>query len=83
MLVYTHNNDTFSALKLRDLWVRTGTESLLIAVRSEQEHYLRPCVIESSPRVRNYFETNLKVLPSQWAVRLEGHCLSKDDSKIN
>lgn len=55
----------------------------MIAVRSEQEDFLRPFVIESSERVRKYFETNLKVLPSQWAVRLEGHCLSKNDGKGN
>ena len=63
--------------------MRTGTESLLVAVRSQQEDYLRPYVIESSSRVQKYFERSTNLLPSQWAVKLEGHCLSKDDGEHN
>ncbi|KAK7690565.1 hypothetical protein QCA50_005663 [Cerrena zonata] len=61
---------------LRDLWLRTGTECLLFVVRSSVEHYNRPAVVESSPRVKNYFKFSFNQLPSQWVLSLEAHCVN-------
>ncbi|KAK7682016.1 hypothetical protein QCA50_014980 [Cerrena zonata] len=61
---------------LRELWMRTGAECLLFVVRSSVQQYNRPAVVESSPRVKNFFKFCFNQLPSQWVLNLEAHCIN-------
>ncbi|KAH0828644.1 hypothetical protein J3R83DRAFT_2997, partial [Lanmaoa asiatica] len=55
---------------------RTGTQSILIAVRSDLDHYTRPFVYVSEDRVADFFQLSLKTPPTDIAARLEAYCLS-------
>ena len=61
--------------------MRTGCESLLFVVKSNSEHYNRPAVVESSPRVQNFFKYSFNQLPSQWVLNLEAHCVRGMEGK--
>lgn len=62
--------------------MRTGCEILLFAVRSEIDHYNRPIVVASSPRVSNFFKMCFNQLPTQWVFNLEAFCLTGLDGNI-
>lgn len=62
--------------QLCEFWMQTGVEILMIAVRTNQEHPICPYVLETSPRVSEYFQVCFNTLPTQWATKLEGHCIS-------
>ncbi|KAH0833452.1 hypothetical protein J3R83DRAFT_12571 [Lanmaoa asiatica] len=74
-------HDTRKALssitdQLSALNTRTGTQSILIAVRSDLDHYTRPFVYVSEDRVADFFQLSLKTPPTDIAARLEAYCLS-------
>ena len=68
-------------MQLRDLWMRTGTESLLFMVRSDPSHYNRPTVVESSDRLGKFFKLCFNQLPNQWILKLETHCVKGIEGK--
>lgn len=68
-----------STLKMQDLYVRTGTEVLAFMVRPNAKAFNQPYVMESSPRIGQFFHSTLGMLPSEFVVRLEGFCVSGKD----
>ena len=63
-------------MKLTTLHARTGTETVLIAIRPDSDQYLRPYVFSSSDRVSEFFPLSLQHPLSDIATRLEAYCLS-------
>lgn len=68
-----------STLKMQDLYVRTGTEVLAFVVRPNSKAFNQPYVMESSPRIGQYFHSTLGMMPSEFVVKLEGFCVSGKD----
>ncbi|KAK7685836.1 hypothetical protein QCA50_011182 [Cerrena zonata] len=60
---------------VKDLYLRTGLEVLLFAVRSDQEQYNRPFVLSTSEKGTDFFNTCFNQLPSAWVTRFESYCL--------
>ncbi|KAL6298320.1 hypothetical protein BKA93DRAFT_744378, partial [Sparassis latifolia] len=54
----------------------TGTEVLMLAVRSSADHYNQPHVFMTSEKLVDFFTTSFNATLSDVAVRLEGFCLS-------
>ncbi|KAH9940712.1 hypothetical protein B0H21DRAFT_697389 [Amylocystis lapponica] len=74
-------NDTRSTLaslesELSALNARTGTEILLFAVRSSVEHFNRPFVYCSNPRLSEFVEVTTRASVQELALRMEGFCLA-------
>lgn len=67
-----------------DLFVRTGTEVLAFIVRSNSQAFNQPYLLESSPRIGQYFHSTFGMPPSEFVVKLEGFCVSgKDGSYLH
>ncbi|KAG6819073.1 hypothetical protein H0H93_015742 [Arthromyces matolae] len=62
--------------EIQRLHTRTRLEVLLVAVRSSREHYTRPFVLATSDRVDDFMELTLRETANDFALRLEGYCLS-------
>ncbi|KAK7435153.1 hypothetical protein VKT23_019845 [Stygiomarasmius scandens] len=69
---------TLSAIKLelQRLNARTGVESVVISVRSNLAHFLRPDIFVTSDRVPDYFNMAFKQPLVDIAQRLEGYIIS-------
>jgi hypothetical protein len=63
-------------LQLTALHARTGTITLLMAVRSNTDHYNIPYIVYTSNRVAEFFELSVKHQLPDLAMRLEAYCLS-------
>ncbi|KAI0083733.1 hypothetical protein BDY19DRAFT_858173, partial [Irpex rosettiformis] len=68
--------------KLQALHNRTGTESLLIAVRSSSSSFLHPRISTTSDRIDDYFQLQTKVSTAQFAGMLESYLLSGIEGAI-
>lgn len=68
--------DTHLHMQFDKLYARTGTEILLIAVRSHARDYLPPCTYATTPRIKNYFDLVAARTPEQFAQGLEAFCIS-------
>ena len=55
----------------------------MFAVRSNIEHYNRPTVVYTSPRVRDFFKLCFNQLPNQWVLKLEAFCIAGLECKFN
>ena len=55
----------------------------MFAVRSNIEHYNRPSVIFSSPRVKDFFKLCFNQLPNQWIMKLEAFCIAGLEGKLD
>lgn len=51
-------------------------EAALFAVRSSQEHFIRPYSVVTSPRVENCFFTCFNQDTATFVTRLEAYCLT-------
>ena len=58
------------------LHARTSTEVVLIAARSNQDHYNPPHAIISSSRVSEFFDLGIRQTVPDFALRFEAFCLS-------
>ncbi|KAK7683803.1 hypothetical protein QCA50_013179 [Cerrena zonata] len=69
---------TFKSVEnqLQALYVRTGVEVLMFAVRSSQEQWFRPYVMMTSDRAGNFFHTCFNQDTETYATRFEAYCLS-------
>ncbi|KAG6852475.1 hypothetical protein C0991_011675 [Blastosporella zonata] len=85
--VGTHNvpiaafHDTRTTLlnvseEIKKLHARTNLKVLLIGVRSNHEQYTRPFVLTTSDRVNDFMVLTQRETPNDFAIRLEGYCLS-------
>ncbi|THU85585.1 hypothetical protein K435DRAFT_618384, partial [Dendrothele bispora CBS 962.96] len=63
-------------LELQRLNARTGTEVVLIAVRSNVSHFHRPEVVMTSDRPMDFFNMAFKQPISDVAARMEGYMIS-------
>ncbi|KAK7689641.1 hypothetical protein QCA50_007434 [Cerrena zonata] len=61
--------------QIKNLYLRTGLEVLMFAVRSSDEHYNRPFVLSTSDKGTSFFQTCFNQLPSVWVTRFEAYCL--------
>ncbi|GBE85875.1 hypothetical protein SCP_0803970 [Sparassis crispa] len=62
--------------QLEALHARTGTEILMIAVRSSNDHYNRPHVFFTSDRLSDFFTVVLRTQLADVAMQMESYCLS-------
>ncbi|KAK7683366.1 hypothetical protein QCA50_013628 [Cerrena zonata] len=69
---------TFRSLEnqVQALYVRTGVEVLMFAVRSSQEQWFRPYVMTTSDHAGNFFHTCFNQDTETYATRFEAYCLS-------
>jgi hypothetical protein len=67
---------------VHNLYSRTGTEIVVIAVRGKNADYLRPFVIGTSERVENFFNTAIGHPVSDVALRMEAYCLLGAKGKL-
>ena len=65
-------NDT----QIAELHRRTGTEALLIAVRSSQDDFLQPRTFVTSDRVSSFFESVFHRTAIDFGVKLEAYLIS-------
>ncbi|KAF9524895.1 hypothetical protein CPB83DRAFT_752564, partial [Crepidotus variabilis] len=65
--------------EIRALHARTGTEVMLVAVRSDVDDYLRPLTIFSSERCLNFFRVGCNMELTRFAIRFEAYCVSGID----
>ncbi|KAJ8456300.1 hypothetical protein ONZ45_g18775 [Pleurotus djamor] len=61
---------------LAALHSRTGCEAFLTVVRSSSDHYNEPFVFYTSPRVADFINLAYKHTGADFALRLEGYCIS-------
>ncbi|KAH9951710.1 hypothetical protein B0H21DRAFT_684804 [Amylocystis lapponica] len=69
---------TLASMKteLERLSERTGTETMLFAVRSNTDQFNQPYVFYSSQRLADFFETATSAHVTDFALRMEGYCIS-------
>ena len=65
-----------SFVQLEFMSERTGTQVLLIGVRSEPDHYNGPFILFTDDRIRLFTELRLKHTLEELAQRLEGFLVS-------
>jgi len=58
------------------LHARTGTETVLLAVRNSKDHYNPPYAFGTSVRVSEFFNLAVRETMPDFAVRFEAFCLS-------
>ncbi|KAH9916346.1 hypothetical protein B0H21DRAFT_703062 [Amylocystis lapponica] len=68
--------------ELEHLSERTGTETMLFAVRSNTTQYNQPFVFFSNQRLADFVETATKAHVTDFALRMEGYCLSGVDDDV-
>ncbi|KAI0072743.1 hypothetical protein K474DRAFT_1604546 [Panus rudis PR-1116 ss-1] len=75
---FADSRSTLASIKnqLEDLNARTGTETVLIAVRSSLQDYLPPQVFTTTPRINDLFHTLYGEPVEDYASHLEGYILS-------
>lgn len=64
------------ALQIEDLHMRTGTEILIFAVRSETSSFTQPWAFYTNDRLKEFINFTTGDTPELLAVRLEGYCVS-------
>jgi hypothetical protein len=64
------------SLQVEMLHSRTGTEVLVIAVRSDLRQHLRPHVFYTSDLFTEYFDLTIGKTANDIAFGLEGYCIS-------
>lgn len=70
---------TLSTLQLAMLNERTGIDAMLFAVRSDPSQFNAPYSYATSERIANFVNISTKTPIMDYAVRLEGYCLSGID----
>ncbi|KAG6892214.1 hypothetical protein C0992_001438, partial [Termitomyces sp. T32_za158] len=75
---YHDTRNTFNSLdeEAQRLHTRTGIEVLLIAVRSNKEHFNRPHIFTTSERVETFVEMTLQENIYDISMRMEAFMLS-------
>ncbi|KAJ7599685.1 hypothetical protein C8J56DRAFT_767326 [Mycena floridula] len=68
--------------ELNRLYTRTGTETLLISCRSNEDQYNRPFVHTTSERVDEFLQLSLKQTPAQVGVKMEAYFISGINAAI-
>ncbi|KAJ7576214.1 hypothetical protein C8J56DRAFT_800464 [Mycena floridula] len=68
--------------ELNRLYTRTGTETLLISCRSNENQYNRPFVHTTSERVDEFLQLSLKQTPAQVGVKMEAYFISGINAAI-
>lgn len=69
-------------VQLHALHAHTGTDCILITVRSSLESYLRPFIAFTSDRGPDFFSLSLNQTLSEVALRYEAYCLSGVEGKM-